>query len=153
MKPRSRFPTRFDSRRGQTLVEYSIVLLVVLMFVFGLIEICRLMLTYNTLAEAARAGVRYAEVHGDDRYGGGSEGPSGGPGCTAPNVVNVVANAASTAGLSASALNVLVCYSPSNAVSNTVTVTANYAYTPIVSFIGLAPTINLSSTTQGTISF
>jgi hypothetical protein len=128
--------------------------MVVLMFVFGLIEICRLMLTYTTLAEAARAGLRYASTHGNDRFGGGTDGPSGGPGgCGSwPYVSSVVTSAANAAGL-AGTLTVSVCYATGNSIGNSVSVTVNYPYNPIISFIGLAPTINLTSTTQGAINF
>jgi Flp pilus assembly protein TadG len=51
-------------RRGQALVEFAIGTLVLLMLVFGVIEIARIFLVYTTITDAARQGVRYAITHG-----------------------------------------------------------------------------------------
>lgn len=52
--------------RGQTLVEFSIGLLVTLLLVFGAVEIGRAVFAHNTVANAAREAVRYAIVHGSN---------------------------------------------------------------------------------------
>lgn len=93
MKPRQ----RLSKQRGATLVEVPFALLWVFLVVFGLTESSRLMLAYTTLAEAARAGTRYAIVHGSYRTGSGVDGPSG-PGNTA-NVEAVVKKVTAAAGL------------------------------------------------------
>ena len=58
-------------RRGQSLVEFSIVSLMVCILALAAVEIGRVILVYTTVANAARAGVRYAVVHGSSRAAGG----------------------------------------------------------------------------------
>lgn len=91
-------------QRGSTLVEVPFAILWVLLVIFGLTEAARLMLAYTTLAEAARAGTRYAIVHGSYRTGSGVDGPSG-PGNTA-NVEAVVKKVTTAAGLPAANVTV-----------------------------------------------
>ena len=55
---------RVSKRRGQTLVEFSVSVFMFVMLLIGVVEICRIILVYTTIANAARAGVRYAIVHG-----------------------------------------------------------------------------------------
>src|SRR5207248_5044984 len=50
--------------RGQAAIEFTAVLLLLVMAIFGVIETGRMMLAYIALADGARAGVRYAIVHG-----------------------------------------------------------------------------------------
>jgi Flp pilus assembly protein TadG len=51
--------------RGQTLVEFSIVLPIFLLIVFGAIDLGRVIWAADSLANAAREGARFASVHGD----------------------------------------------------------------------------------------
>jgi hypothetical protein len=53
-----------DARReaGQELVEFALILPLLLLLFFGIIEVGRLMLSYNTIANAAREGARYGIV-------------------------------------------------------------------------------------------
>lgn len=148
------------SESGQSMVEFTLSVLVVLTVIFGIVELSRVLLAYNALAEAARAGVRYATVHGGDRSGSGTEGPSG-AGCdgtppsgtsVAPNVVGVVTSDAGA--LSSTSLTVSVCYPDgNNSTGSRITVTAYYSYVPAISFLGFVSPINLSSTTEGTIAY
>ena len=48
--------------RGQALVEFSLVFPLMLLLVFGLIDLGRLVYTNNALSEAAREGARYGSV-------------------------------------------------------------------------------------------
>lgn len=48
--------------RGQSLVEFSLVFPLMLLLVFGLIDIGRLVFASNSLAEAAREGARWGSV-------------------------------------------------------------------------------------------
>lgn len=52
--------------RGLALVETSIAMLTVLIALFGVIEVGRLLWTYNALADATRLGARWAVVNGQD---------------------------------------------------------------------------------------
>ena len=72
---------------GQSLVEFALILPVILLTVFGIIDLARAVWEENTLAYAAREGTRYAIVHGS----------AGTPPVTAADttlIVNVVKNAA-----------------------------------------------------------
>ncbi len=52
------------SDRGQSLVEFALVLPLVLLIVTGLLDLARAVWQENTLAFAAREATRYAIVHG-----------------------------------------------------------------------------------------
>lgn len=57
--------TQIDrNRRGQSQVEFLLVIVLFLFTLFGTFEICRLLLSYTTLANASRVAMRYASVHG-----------------------------------------------------------------------------------------
>lgn len=51
-------------RRGATIVEFALFFLLFLTVAVGLMELGRGVWTYTTVAHAARAGARYAVVHG-----------------------------------------------------------------------------------------
>jgi len=62
-------PLRFATpesrgRRGQSLVEFAMSAVIVLLLLFGVVEVSRIMLVYTTVADAARIGARYAITHG-----------------------------------------------------------------------------------------
>ncbi|NPC55467.1 TadE/TadG family type IV pilus assembly protein [Caenimonas soli] len=47
---------------GATIVEFMLVLLLFLMFTFGILDFARMLFTWNAANEATRAGARYAVV-------------------------------------------------------------------------------------------
>ena len=53
---------RHDHRRGQSLVEFALVLPVFLLLVFGLIDVGRFVYTGSVLSQAAREGARVGSV-------------------------------------------------------------------------------------------
>jgi Flp pilus assembly protein TadG len=55
---------RGDDERGQSLVEFALLLPVMLLLITGLFDVARAVWQENTLAYAAREGTRYAIVHG-----------------------------------------------------------------------------------------
>ena len=70
--------------RGQSLVEFALVLPVFLFMLFGLIDVGRFVFQSSTLSQAAREGARLASVEAS--YRGSSDpacGTSGGPVCPA----------------------------------------------------------------------
>ncbi len=72
---------------GQSLVEFALIVPLLLLTVFGIIDLARAVWQENTLAYAAREGTRYAIVHGS----------AGSPVVTASDpspIVNVVRRAA-----------------------------------------------------------
>jgi len=62
---------RADRRRGMTVVESTLVLMVFLMLLFGLFEYCRFLMVLHVTHNAARDGARYAVVNLDkpDNFG------------------------------------------------------------------------------------
>jgi Flp pilus assembly protein TadG len=53
-------------RRGATAVETAVVILITLMFIFGIVEYGRLLFFFHAADNAAREGARYAVVHTGD---------------------------------------------------------------------------------------
>ncbi|OLC21930.1 MAG: hypothetical protein AUH33_00830 [Chloroflexi bacterium 13_1_40CM_68_21] len=70
-----------DGERGQSLVEFALLLPVMLLIITGLFDVARAVWQENTLAYAAREGTRYAIVHGSS--GNPPAGPDN-PGCGGP---------------------------------------------------------------------
>jgi Flp pilus assembly protein TadG len=59
---RALLSSRRGQSRGQALVEFSLVFPLMLLLVFGLIDLGRLVYTNNALSEAAREGARWGSV-------------------------------------------------------------------------------------------
>ena len=95
-------------RRGQTLVEFSVVAVLTVIMLLFVVEIGRMLLVYTTVANAARAGVRYATVHGSTRTAGSTVDSAAGPGGNPTQVLTVVKNFAS-GGLLTTSLLVVHC--------------------------------------------
>jgi Flp pilus assembly protein TadG len=143
---------RLRDDRGQSLVEFALSALVLLMLVFGVIEIGRMVLLYTTVSHAARIGTRYAIVHGSD-----ASSPSG-PTSDDTTVIGVVKNFAGVGGLDTSNLTVHVNYYSSGGVSPScnapgcwVKVTASYPYDPLISYFPIS--VTLGSSSEGVITF
>lgn len=149
MKPRrSRKHIRV---RGQTLVEFALVAFMTVILLFSIVEIGRMVLVYTTVANAARAGARYAIVHGATRTGSGVDGPSG-PGGNPPQVLTVIRNFASAGLLTTSSLIITVNYpGASNAPGQLVSVSVIYPYDPLTSYFPFQ--VRLGSESHGVISF
>jgi len=143
--------TLWPGRAGQTLVEFSFVALLLCILLLSVVEIGRIVLVYTTVANSARAGARYAIVHGNSRIGVGVDGPSG-PAGNPPEVVTVVKNFASAGLLSGALLVVTIGYpSGSNAPGRSVTVRVVYPYDPLTTWLPFR--VPLGSETQGIILF
>lgn len=100
---------RRRSASGQTLVEFALVVVLTVLMLLSVVEISRMALVYSTVANSARAGARYASVHGATRTGSGVSGPSG-PGNNPAQVVTVVQNFASAGLLTTGNLVITVTY-------------------------------------------
>jgi Flp pilus assembly protein TadG len=146
-------------------VEFTFVVIVLLLVVFAGVEFDRMVLVYTTISNSAHAGVRYAITHGSDRTGSCStyssdqdkaSGPSANPAC----VIAVVQGFAKTGALNTSYLaaaasagsqGVYVQYpSSSNARGNKVKVTVTYPYDP---FTVLPLSVNLTAEAEGIITW
>lgn len=126
--------------RGQAVMEFALVGIVFFILVFGMIDVGRAVWNYNTLSEAARAGTRYAIVHGVN-----ATDPSG-PGDDADIIAEVEKNAP---GLNDAAVNVSVNWlDGGNEPGHRVEVTAQYDYDPIFDFLGVVSFTMTSSSTM-----
>src|SRR5215470_6954596 len=104
MRIRGKFgeSVRLKRQSGQAMVEFALVVTFVFLLFVAAMQMILLMHAYNTLADAAKEGVRYAIVHGTQNTG------CSGPGdpitnlntpCPDPNGDNVAAVVANFAGL------------------------------------------------------
>ena len=57
------------SERAQALVEYALILPILLLPLFGIIELGMVVFSRSTIANAAREGARYGMIHPDDAEG------------------------------------------------------------------------------------
>lgn len=138
-------------KSGQGLVETALSLTAVFTLVFLLFEGTMLIYTYAVLNNAAREGVRYAVVHGNDTSI--CSGPSAGCDSTAAEVINVVQSYAKLSFHDISAMKVTVSYpdATQSAPMSLVTVTVKYAYVPITKFFAVSS--NLTITSEGRIVY
>jgi Flp pilus assembly protein TadG len=133
-------------------VEFSVVAVLTVIMLLFVVEMGRMLLVYTTVANAARAGVRYAVVHGSSRAAGSTVDSASGPGSDPTQVVTVVKNFASGGLLSTSLLVVHVTYTgASNAPGQSVTITAVYPYDPLTTYF--SKTLRLGSASQGVIVY
>lgn len=143
---------------GQSLVEFSLVTLLTVMTLLFVVEMGRMLLVYTTVANAARAGLRYAVVHGSTRTVGTTVDSASGPGSDPAQVVTVVKNFASAGLLTTSLLVVHVTYPDqpasalaANAPGQYVNITVVYPYDPLITYF--SKTLRLGSAAQGIIVF
>ena len=61
-----RKPRQSTKTPGQAQIEFLLTIVLFLLTLFGTFEICRLLLSYTTLANAARVGIRFATTHGSE---------------------------------------------------------------------------------------
>ena len=148
-------PSKPSSERGAGLVEFAIVAFTLLMLLFAGIELDRMLFVYSNLADAAKAGVRYAITHGNNKTVGA---------CTATDnaaIVTVVKNYLT--GIDKTKVSpdftVDVTYgnatgsplSGGNGTGDPVTVAVKYKYDPWVAIPGLK--VPLGATARGIITF
>ena len=135
-------------RRGSELVEFALVSFLLFSVIFAVFEFGRMVLVYNSIANAACVGVRFAEVHGSQRT----------PPATQGDICAVVTSF--TAGLNTAALTcggiagsrIAVSWPDGNTKPGSrVQVTVVYRYDPFFSILPLK--VNLGSTTEGYIMY
>lgn len=156
--------TACNRRCGQALVEFAMALLVILMLIFGVIEFGRIVLVYNSIANGARIGARYAITN------------SSPPNATSvtnadlstiqSNVQTVVKSflAPTTVNINAAGLSITTAFPnksctgsiPTSTCSGTsagnlVQVTVSYPYDLLIPYYPI--NINLSSTSEGIITW
>ena len=142
--------------KGQTLVEFALSVVLVMLLIVGSIELIVMVYTYSVLADSAKEGVRYAIVHGTGLGATNCSGPGGGGvTCTdssAANVKTAVKNFASLSFHDTSAMTISPTYPDASSVApNRVRVTVSYIYQPI---FGLGwPTLTVNAAAEGRIAF
>ena len=143
---------RVKCEEGSTLLEFPLICVMFILVLLSVVEIGRMVLVYTTVANAARAGARYAIVHGGDRTGSGVNGPSG-PGSTS-QIQTVVQNFASGGLLTTSRPTINVSYPDgTNTPGSRVSVQVTYPYDPLVSYFNASLSSTVGSMSQGVIAF
>ena len=97
-------PRRRSSAAGQSLIEFSLVCVMLCLIILGVLEVGRLVLVYTTVANAARAGARYAIVHGSSRATGTALTNASGPAANPAQILTMIKNFASAGALTPSRL-------------------------------------------------
>ena len=141
--------------RGSSLLEFALISFMFVIVLAGVVEMGRMVLVYNTIANAAREGTRYAIVHGGTRSGPGATGVNGpsGPGNTT-QVQTVVKNFASAGLVDTTALTITVSYpNGNNTAGSPVAVKVLYTYDPFVNFFSSILNTTLGSTSEGVITY
>lgn len=137
---------------GSSLVEFSLISFMFVIVLLGVVEMGRMVLVYTTVANATRAGARYAIVHGGDRTGSGIDGASG-PG-NVNEIQTVVQNFASAGLINTSNLTISVTYPDgNNSAGSSVSVTTTYPYDPLVTYFNSFLSATMGSTSEGVITF
>lgn len=157
-------PTRKKSarraERGQAMVEFALVAVFLFLLFVALIQMVLMMHAYNTLADAAKEGVRYAIVHGSNNSN--CSGPAASAACATPdaapyaNVQKVVTNFAAASAQSVAAGDVTVSYFSKDLTTTAcgdpgcmVRVSVSHTFTPM---FGLGwPHVTLNAAAQGRI--
>ena len=141
-----------SGRSGQTLVEFSVVTLMTVIMLLFVVEMGRIVVVYTTVANAARAGIRYAIVHGNSRAVGTTVNSASGPASNPAQILTVINNFAGAGLLTTSLLVVNVTYpNNSNAPGQPVNITVVYPYDPLTTYF--SKTLRLGSAAQGIIVF
>jgi Flp pilus assembly protein TadG len=138
-----------SDEQGGTLVEFSMVAFLFVVVLLGVVEMARMVLVYTALNDAARAGVRYAIVHGSDS----SASVAACSPCT-DALATTVQNFAST-GLVRGSNVTTVLTLPDSATKpgSRVDVKVSYRYDPLVSWFSSKLNVSMGATSEGVIVF
>lgn len=140
---RKRIPAHL---RGQSTLEFGLSSLLLLLLMFGVFEMSRMLLIFTTVNNAARAGARFAIVHGADN-----------PPAT-NQIQTLVKGYLSAAPMNTANPNLVITVSGAGGtVGSTVSVSVTYPYDPFIGFytkfFGSTNSFNISSTTTGVITW
>jgi Flp pilus assembly protein TadG len=122
-------------KRGQALVEFSLIAAPALMLIFALMNCALAVFDYNFVSFAAREATRYAAVRGS----------SSGSAASTTDIRNFVV--AQAIGLDTSKITVSTTWSPDNKPGSAVQVQVRYLFTVAIPFMN-GNSLNLSSTSQ-----
>ncbi len=149
---------RRSGEDGATLVEMALSALLLLAFIFGVMEICLALYSYHYISEAAREGTRYAIVRGYSCNSWASACPA-----SASDIQNYV-KGLGYPGIDPSRMTVTPTWSayasgfscppapsPCNSIGNLITIQVRYNFPLSVPFVSLS-SISMSSTSAMVIS-
>ena len=144
-----------QDERGSSIVELALVLPLLLTITFGLTDLGLAVYYYNTVANAAREGARYAIVQVDSSTGsvnlGGTCNGTGtytASGCGSNTVVGRAANMASVLDLTKMPVTITA---PTLYYGNQVTVSVSYPFRPVMA--AFVPTPPITMTASSTMLF
>lgn len=142
---------RLRRSEGATLVEFSLVALMLVIMLLGVVEIGRMVLVYTALNDAARAGVRYAIVHGSDTGVLSTCAPNG---CSGINTaVQTYASAGLINGANVTTSVAFPDKGSPDIPGSHVTVTVTYTYDPLISYFSSKLNVGMGATSEGVIVF
>ena len=133
---------RNRSRSGQSIIEFQLVIVLFLLTIFGTFEICRLLLSYTTLANASRVAMRYASVHGSSNDSGYI--------ATTTEVETIVREFTKGSWIDPAQVTVTTTWPGSNDPGGPVSVRVSYPYQP---FILLPMQTNLAASVEGIVTY
>jgi len=148
------------SEAGQAMVEFALVITFLFILFVSMLQLILLMYAYNTIANAAKEGIRYDIVHGTGNNNcSGPGNPSVTPALTCPNdpsgsvfVKQQVTNFASVSFQNVTAAEVTVEYNPNSANGTAcsapgclVRVVVHHTYNPIFGFSWPSVTLNAAA--------
>ena len=145
---------RRPNRRGATLIETAITILIFLTLVLGMLDLGIAVFRHQMLSHAARQLARQAIVHGElaDRLGEWGPATFSGAANDSNPITSDLSDGQSLAdylvGLDPASVTVLVEWLQGNALESPVRVTLTSPYQPIVTFIFGNPTITLSAVSE-----
>lgn len=138
-----------SDQQGGTLVEFSLVAFLFVIVLLGVVEMARMVLVYTALNDAARAGVRYAIVHGSDS----SAAVAACSPCT-DGLATTVQNFASAGLVHASNVTtVLTLPDSATKPGSRVDVSVSYTYDPLISWFSSKLNVPMGATSEGVIVF
>src|SRR6266568_8301069 len=145
-----RKPTSRHKEKGQTLVEFALSIVLVMLLIVGSIELIVTVYTYSVLADAAKEGVRYAIVHGTGLGAANCSGPGGGgvtcTDSTGTNIQSAVNNYTRLSFHDNTAMVVTPSFPDSSSVApSRVRVTVRYVYQPFLHLGWATMTVNAAA--------
>jgi len=131
-------------QKGQSTIEFALSIVTVMFVIFCCWELLMAVYTASVLADAAKEGVRYAEVHGSNTTL--CSGPNTANPCAndplANNVGALVKSYAKASLHNTAAISVSVTYPDgTNDAPNRVVVTVSYTYVPYINLSFFHPTL------------
>jgi len=138
-----------SAEEGSSLVEFSMVAFLFVIVLLGVVEMARMVLVYTALNDAARAGVRYAIVHGSD-----SSSAVAACNLCDDELATTVQNFAASGLIHRSSVTTKLTL-PDGATKpgSRVDVTVSYTYDPLVSYFGSKLNVPMGATSEGVIVF